>query len=223
MGSLVRTSPASAQVALSVVPSPNVIPSDYNELDTTASTGPADAWAVGFSRVRFPSPFRANIEHFNGKTWSIVAAAPLPKTLDTRLHGVAALNPSSAWAVGSQASSSTNRIGSLIERWNGSNWTVMASPADEPPGGELAAVTALSAQNVWAVGDAGRVPLIEHFDGRAWSVVPGAGLPSRRDACWASPRRRAPTCGPSVTRAGVIPLRSSSTSTAGHGAWSPSR
>jgi hypothetical protein len=154
-----------------------VTPSDYNELDATAASGPADAWAVGFSRVKFPSPFRVNIEHFNGTTWSIVPSAPRPANLDTRLHGVAVLSGSNAWAVGSQANYTTNHLGTLVEQWNGTTWTAIPSPATEPPSSELLAVTAISAQNVWAVGDTAGVPLIEHFDGHAWSVVPAAAVP----------------------------------------------
>jgi hypothetical protein len=175
LGMVLSTSPAGAAATFTVVRSPNVTPSDYNELDATASTGTADAWAVGFSRGNFPSPFRANIEHFNGRTWSIVPSAPRQAGLDTRLHGVAALSPSEAWAVGSQAGSGA--MGSLIEHWNGTSWAVVASPANEPASGELDSITAVSAQNLWAVGGAGGFPLIEHFDGQAWSVVPSPSLP----------------------------------------------
>jgi hypothetical protein len=176
LGVLLWASPAPATTSFSVVPSPNVTPSDYNELDATAASGPADAWAVGFSRVKFPSPFRANIEHFNGTTWSIVPSAPRPSNLDTRLHGVAVLSASNAWAVGSQENDSTTHLGTLIEQWNGTAWTAIPSPAHEPPGSELLAVAAISPQDIWAVGDTAGVPLTEHFDGHAWSVVPAAAV-----------------------------------------------
>ena len=39
-----------------VVPSPNVAGSNYNELDATLLTSPSQAWAVGFSRVEFARP-----------------------------------------------------------------------------------------------------------------------------------------------------------------------
>jgi hypothetical protein len=47
-----------------------------------------------------------------------------------------------------------------------------------PTGGNLLDVAALSASDVWAVGvqrraeDEGPIPLIEHWDGRSWQVVP---------------------------------------------------
>jgi hypothetical protein len=51
--------------------------------------------------------------------------------------------------------------------WNGTTWTVVASP--DLPGARLEGVVALSPSDAWAVGSDS---LIEHWDGRAWSVVP---------------------------------------------------
>jgi len=82
------------------------------------------------------------------------------------------------WAVGSDANHS------LIEHQNNSSsWSLVASPANEPANGVLEAVSATSANDIWAVGDsrAGTVgqgfePLIEHWNGTAWSVVPSAPI-----------------------------------------------
>jgi hypothetical protein len=68
-------------------------------------------------------------------------------------------------------------MGSLIEHWNGTNWAVVGSPANEPTGSDLAAITAISAHDIWAVGSAAGGPLTEHFDGHAWVVVQAAGVP----------------------------------------------
>jgi hypothetical protein len=61
----------------------------------------------------------------------------------------------------------------LIEHWNGARWQIVSSPAT---GGELRAVTATSASDVWAVGDApgsdgSSQALIERWNGTTWSVV----------------------------------------------------
>lgn len=68
----------------------------------------------------------------------------------------------------------------LAERWNGRTWTVQAA-VSPPHGGELSAVSCLSATDCTAVGSAAQnapgtktVPLAEHWNGRAWSVQPTA-------------------------------------------------
>ena len=62
----------------------------------------------------------------------------------------------------------------MIERWNGTSWSIVPSPS---PGGFssiLYGVTAISASDAWAVGyynnSIGKT-LIEHWDGTSWSVV----------------------------------------------------
>src|SRR5262249_16309740 len=70
------------------------------------------------------------------------------------------------WAVGSTGSQP------LIEHWDGTSWSVVSSP-NISHGGSLSAVTAISTNNVWAVGDADNltVDLVEHWDGTSWRVV----------------------------------------------------
>ena len=71
----------------------------------------------------------------------------------------------------------------LTEHWNGSAWSIVASPNGGVTGDHfstLQAVTAISPSDVWAVGgQAGvrnqvpvTVPLIEHWNGASWSIVP---------------------------------------------------
>jgi hypothetical protein len=76
------------------------------------------------------------------------------------------------WAVGYQQVSSTGMAQPLIEHWDGTSWSVVPSP-NLTPGGLLKAVTAISTNNVWAVGEDDNlsVDLVEHWDGTSWSVV----------------------------------------------------
>jgi hypothetical protein len=60
-------------------------------------------------------------------------------------------------------------------------WTVVSSPNASPGNNVLAAVDSVSASDVWSVGSAdngngNQQPLIEHWDGTAWSVVPGPSV-----------------------------------------------
>jgi len=108
-------------------------------------------------------------------TWHTVAT-PLDKRIDRRLYGVAAVSATDAWAVG-QGINSSKPGKPLIERWDGTTWTIMASPL--PSGamnGVLHAVSVVSATDVWAVGVTSSSTLIEHWDGTSWSVVDTPGV-----------------------------------------------
>lgn len=100
-------------------------------------------------------------------TWSVVSS-PSPFTLSF-LSSVAAVSPTDVWAVGDGVNGTTSHT--LIEHWNGTNWHVVPSSTGQDQ--SLSSVTALAANNVWAVGSSGSVArtLIEHWNGTMWSVV----------------------------------------------------
>ena len=93
------------------------------------------------------------------------------------ISGLAAVNGGDVWAVGhSGASSSTGKT--LTEHWDGASWTLVPSPNVSPEINYLYAVSARTSKDVWAVGqtseDSGVTlrPLVEHWNGRKWSVIP---------------------------------------------------
>ena len=160
-----------------VVRSPSVGSLD-NVLSGVATQSATSAWAVGYTSVSVPPRIyhRAMIEHWNGSTWRVV---PVPQagTSDSDLWGVTALSATNAWAVGNE------NVGfftfrPLVEHWNGTAWRLIRTPS--PPltgtGATLLGVTATSPHNIWAVGDyatgKGFQPLIEHFNGTRWAIVP---------------------------------------------------
>jgi hypothetical protein len=62
----------------------------------------------------------------------------------------------------------------LIEHWDGSAWVIVSSPTPLG-GGTLTAVTAVAANDAWAVGavgDGDDGTLVEHWDGAFWTIVP---------------------------------------------------
>ncbi len=77
-------------------------------------------------------------------------------------------------------------VHTLTEHWDGTSWTLVATP-DQGGSAIFTAVAATSAANAWAVGSIGPgpgdrsavSPLIEHWDGTAWSAqsfaVPTSG------------------------------------------------
>jgi hypothetical protein len=146
-----------------------------------AATSASNAWAVG--GTNWFSPSQTLAEQWNGKTWTRM---PTPTPGGTGyFEGVAATSPSNAWAVGliGPGPGIPSATTPLIEHWNGKVWTQarIAEPAD---GGQFGAVTAISASNVWAVGQtgessegSGQTTLIEHWNGRAWTRVPSPNRP----------------------------------------------
>jgi|GEM_PF-1808635 len=145
-----------------------------NRLNGIAANSATDIWAVGTVAPNSdPNLNNTLIEHFNGKSWSVVSSPSVG--FSSQLFKVAA-KQGKAWAVGYFTDSTTFTPRTLIEAWNGSSWQVVSSPS---PGtfGLLYAVSALSPSDVWAVGfdmNSHGVfeTLIEHFNGTSWSVVP---------------------------------------------------
>jgi hypothetical protein len=122
----------------------------------------------------------------SGAIWQIVPG-PDPG-LHPTLVAAGASSASDAWAVGSYTDSTDSASLSLAEHWDGSAWTVASTPSPFGNGNFLNAVADISPTDAWAVGystfDTGGYyqqpvyqPLIEHWDGTGWSVVPAA-LPS---------------------------------------------
>jgi hypothetical protein len=139
------------------------------------------AWAVGeYLNKAFQD--RALLETWNGSAWSI-AAIPQPGTRRDMLFGASALSKDNAWVVGDQEGKN-GIFETLAEHWDGTNWTVVPTPDPGGAGNHLYAVDAVSADNVWAAGQAltgsgPDQPLVEHWDGRSWSVVTIAGAGSQ--------------------------------------------
>src|SRR5579884_2944829 len=86
-------------------------------------------------------------------------------------YGMSAVSASDGWAVGFTNSKT------LAERWDGSSWTVVATPS--PAGGSdfLTAASMVSSTDAWAVGNTSEGPLgskaiILHWDGASWKQVP---------------------------------------------------
>jgi hypothetical protein len=73
----------------------------------------------------------------------------------------------------------------------GRGWQLVRTPNPDERFNELSGVAAVSASDVWAVGSAGASPLIEHWDGSAWSIVSSPRIRGRLDAVDATSQRDA--------------------------------
>jgi hypothetical protein len=164
--------------AWSIVASPNPSGSPFPGLFSVACPGATSCFAVGVSGV---SPAKTLIERWNGSAWSIVASPNPAGAANSALFGVACTSTTSCFAVGSANSGITPRT--LVERWNGSAWSIVASPS--PAGSTtptLMSVSCPSSTSCFATGyyDAASVtkPLIERWNGTAWSITPNPNLPN---------------------------------------------
>ena len=95
---------------------------------------------------------RPLLEQGHGTAWSILASPSVPPSLVATLDGISCPSPVSCFAVGSY-SSSTTTARSLVERWDGTSWSVVPSP--NPAGASstiLHGVSCASATNCFAVG-----------------------------------------------------------------------
>jgi hypothetical protein len=106
--------------------------------------------------------------------WAIVAAPPTGQ--DAQLYGVTTTSDSDAWAVGhSNAAPNGLDAKAVIDHWNGSAWSQDAAPSTGYSTNTLAAVSASSTSDAWAVGYSEQSrgtfhPLGLHWNGTSWSV-----------------------------------------------------
>jgi hypothetical protein len=149
---------------------------------SVSASGSSDAWAVGSAYSGGPL-----MEHWDGRSWSRVQ---LPRVAAPILHGVAARTSKDAWAVGAYEQHGAGKT--LAEHWDGRRWTVVPTPnpgaaPSRQPYALLQAVTVISANDVWAAGYSGvrkptptARPLIEHWNGRRWTIAPTPAVRSGR-------------------------------------------
>jgi hypothetical protein len=172
------------QVFRGVAPGPS-----HNDLLGVAALSTTAVWAVG---TVGPGPTGLYDEpgsdgltpvgvtltgRWNGRNWKPVPS-PNPTGASAELDAVDYLSVSNAWAVGYRLAD--GYVQGLAEHWNGSDWSVVPTPQISGRNAYLSATEALAPNDVWAVGwtataaNADSHRLIEHWNGRRWSIIPGA-------------------------------------------------
>ena len=154
--------------AWSIVNSPNTSATQDNQLRDVTCTSASNCWAVG--QYSFG---RTLTEHWNGTAWSIVRSPNTSTGHSHHLLGVTCTSASECWAVGDYFTGTIENhpaIHTLIERWNGTAWSIVTSPTTTLFA-HLREVTCASASDCWAVGDDSNHTLTEHWNGTAWSIV----------------------------------------------------
>src|SRR5260370_4923554 len=165
-----------------------------NDIVALTCVSNSDCWGVG--RQRAGSIWQTLIEHWNGNSWTLVSSPNTSTSDDNFLYGVACTSATQCWAVGNHSIVSNFGFAQpLIERWDGTSWTIDNSLQTSPEQQDaiLSGVTCNSASDCWAVGlyvltDFNQT-LVEHWDGTSWNVVTSANTSARE-----SNRLSAVTC-----------------------------
>jgi hypothetical protein len=154
----------------SVVSSPSPeqsTPEVADDLSGIACIDAGDCWAVG------SSGHQTLIENYAEGAWTNVSSPNPPGESDPSLTGVACPALDDCWAVGwARAADGSERT--LIEHYDGTSWTIVASPnVSDPYSNLLLGVACPEAGDCWAVGgDSSTTPIIEHYNGSAWQIDP---------------------------------------------------
>ena len=128
-----------------------------------------DCWAVGnFNGASL-------IERWDGTSWNVIGSPNVPTESNT-LVGISCASAPDCWAVGYFYNSSQSFDETLVEHWDGSVWSIVASPnASGANRNFLYSVFCNSSSDCWAVGDYytpnNSQTLIEHWDGSSWTIT----------------------------------------------------
>jgi hypothetical protein len=145
-----------------VVPTPNPLPKqvlNQNVLLSVQAVSASDVTAVGLIADAGAQNTRTLIEHWNGAKWSV---APSPNQGEARgdlniLRGVTAVSGNDLYAAGFFENSATaGQHTTLIEHFDGGNWTIIPSPTRGLAQQLNGIFTLPGTTDVWSVGAASR-------------------------------------------------------------------
>jgi hypothetical protein len=157
------------------VPSPNRLEgtnrNQINSLRGVTAIAPDDVWAVGHT-VSYDDPYQTLTMHWNGAVWTIVDSPnyTFPGAYNALLD-VSAASAGDVWAVGGSPFGGVSGRGLLLH-FDGVSWSLQPGPPNFEfwASSTRTGVVAVSANDVWAVGDYDAW----HFDGSTWTV-PASG------------------------------------------------
>jgi len=155
------------------VPPPSPSPGNITSIAVVTDT---DVWSVGFQLQDGVNVVLT--QHWDGSTWSVVPAQ-LPSDPYSFFQGVIALNSRNVWAVGYSLDADGVTFSNLAEHWDGTSWQIVPTPNVEFRDNLLYATSAVSPNDIWAVGFTDTIsgqhenlPLALHWDGTTWTIVP---------------------------------------------------
>jgi hypothetical protein len=157
----------------SVTPTPNTAPNLTNTLLTVSCPVPNTCTAVGLHRDASGDDHPL-IESATGGGWTIVPSPSPTSATNSFLVGISCVSTTSCTAVGdSWTTFGDNKT--LIESWNGTEWSVVPSPNTTDAFNVLDSVSCSTATDCVAVGGAGSTSLVETLAGGTWTITPAPG------------------------------------------------
>ncbi len=125
------------------------------------------------------------IESWNGTNWSIITSPPITSSTSSLLSGVSCISTRSCTAVGQYWDGSMYRA--LIESWNGTTWSTVASPTGTGIGSAyLSGVSCISTTFCTAAGNyfdgINYQALIESWNGTNWSITTSPPISTNIDS-----------------------------------------
>lgn len=141
-----------------------------NVLSGITAAGPHNIWAVG--HYWNGKANRTFILHWNGRVWTRVQA-PNASRYENVLYSVA-ISGRFVWAAGTYRPLPSMHYKTLILRWNGYVWQKIKSPDIPHQDNQLYSISAWGG-DIWASGrhgGAGGGPLVMHWNGRKWVIIP---------------------------------------------------
>ncbi len=165
----------------SITPSPNEGNGIVRLLSVSCASSMFCMAAGGYD---LPNSTKGLIETYNGFTWSVMPN-PNPSGSTSRNYlysGVSCVSAMFCEAVGAYSVNSYNSVGTLVETYDGSSWSITPSPNPNPNpgwGNFLDSVSCTSATFCAAVGSVDTLvgsvsptlTLVETYNGSTWSVV----------------------------------------------------
>ena len=167
--------------AWSIVPAPNGSTNPNgktaSQLVSVATVSSNNVWAVGWTStsVNFSYFMGTLIEHWDGSQWTVIASPNVDGSSQNAVTGIAVIDANDIWVVGYTL---TGNYQTLTEHWDGSHWSIVPSPNIGNYGNRLSGVTALTSNDMWAVGSSDNYAntLVLHWDGSNWGVVPSLSV-----------------------------------------------
>jgi hypothetical protein len=145
-----------------------------NSFAAVSADSPKDAWAVGYD---YPGCcIEPLIEHWNGSTWVGTPTPFVNNAYGAYFNAVVALSPTNVWAVGAILTSNNGNTQGLIEHWDGTEWSIVATPNASTSEDTLTSISAVNAYDIWiggvyATSTGLQKTLAEQWNGAAWSIV----------------------------------------------------
>jgi hypothetical protein len=187
-------------VSWTIQATPNPAHATTSYLSGVSCTSPTACTAVGYYSTNIDHSSGGTLaERWNGVSWTIQATPNPAHATTSYLSGVSCTSPTACVAVGFFTESSGQYV-TLVERWNGVDWSIQPAPSPAAlvgailSGSLLSGVSCTSSKACTAVGRSynksqDEVPLVERWNGVSWSIQPTANVGGLLDgvSC-ASPR-----------------------------------